>query len=194
MKGNFLGGIIFLLLGAFLIISNFFNIEFSWNYIWPIFILLPGLNFELDYYFKRKNAGVLVPGGLLTTIGILFYLCAFFGYNILDFLWPTFILAPAIGIFQLFLATKKRSLIVPVFILGGLSLIFYIEELIEINVWSYIFGFGLIILGFITILLGRKSKWYHKERNIRKHFRKKDFILYLYTILLLESISLPDNP
>ncbi|MBO8140362.1 MAG: hypothetical protein H0Z22_07855 [Thermosipho sp. (in: Bacteria)] len=158
MKGNFLGGIIFLLLGAFLIISNFFNIEFSWNYIWPIFILLPGLNFELDYYFKRKNAGVLVPGGLLTTIGILFYLCAFFGYNILDFLWPTFILAPAIGIFQLFLATKKRSLIVPVFILGGLSLIFYIEELIEINVWSYIFGFGLIILGFITILLGRKSK------------------------------------
>jgi hypothetical protein len=157
MKGNFLLGIIFLLLGIFLIISNFFNIDFSWNYIWPIFILLPGLKFEYDYYVRKRNPGVLVPGGLLTTIGILFYLCAFFGYNILDYLWPAFILAPAIGIFQLFLATKRTSLIIPVFLLGGLSLIFYLEGLIEINVWNYIFGLGLIVLGIITMFNSKKN-------------------------------------
>lgn len=156
MRANFFGGIIFLLLGIYLIISTIFNIEFSWNYIWPIFILLPGLKFEYDYYVKKKNAGILVPGGILTTVGILFYLCAFFGYDILNFLWPTFILAPAIGMFQQFLATKTRGLIVPVFILGGLSIIFYIEELVEINVWNYIIGFGLIALG-LSSLFGRKK-------------------------------------
>lgn len=157
MNGNFLLGIILLLLGAFLLTSNFLNIEFSWNYVWPIFILLPGLKLEYDYYVRKRNSGILIPGGILTTIGILFYLCAFFGHDILDYLWPTFILAPAVGIFQQFLVTKNRNLMVPVFILGGLSLIFYVEEFIKINVWSYVIGLGLIILG-LFLLFERKRR------------------------------------
>ncbi|WP_129409419.1 LiaI-LiaF-like domain-containing protein [Marinitoga lauensis] len=116
---NLFGGIILVLLGIYLILSNIFDIKFSWNFIWPIFILLPGLKFEYDYYSKRKHSGILVPGGLLTTIGVLFYFCAFFGYDNLEYLWPTFILAPAIGLFQMYLVTKRKEIMYPVIVLGG---------------------------------------------------------------------------
>ncbi|SHE78891.1 hypothetical protein SAMN02745164_01149 [Marinitoga hydrogenitolerans DSM 16785] len=157
MRKNIYGGIILIFLGGYLIISNIFNINFSWNFIWPIFILIPGLKFEYEYFKYKKNPGILIPGGILTIIGILFYLCAFLGYEILNVLWPTFILAPGIGMLQMFLVTKRKGLLPPVIILNGLAIIFFVEEFVNVDIWNYVIGFGFILLGF-NFLVGRRNK------------------------------------
>ncbi len=124
-KSSYLWGTALILLGVFLILNNIFHIEFfSMRYLWPLFILVPGLMFELDYFINHRNSGQLVPGGILTTIGVLFLFQVFTNYQYSSYTWPIYPLSIAIGLFQLYLHTdNSRGLLVPVFIIGGFSLV-----------------------------------------------------------------------
>ena len=46
----------------------------SMSYLWPLFIIGPGIGFFMMYLFGQKEKGMLIPASILTGLGILFML------------------------------------------------------------------------------------------------------------------------
>jgi hypothetical protein len=151
-KGAF-WGVLLIVIGCLLIINQTFNINFfSMANFWPIFVLIPGLMFEFSYFISRKNPGILVPGGILTTIGLLFFFEILTNWAFTEYTWPIYILAVAIGLFQLYLFSGRPSgLLIPVFILTAVASIFFLGMIFK-GIFSWI-DFSLIG-PVIFILLG----------------------------------------
>lgn len=149
---NTIWGILLIFLGIMLIVNRFLNLDiFSMSNLWPVFVLGPGLIFELSYVTSRRNPGVLVPGGILTTLGLLFFFETFTNWQFSGYTWPIYIFAPAVGLFQLFLATRQRGLLVPVLILTAVASVSLISE-----IFTGIFSFvnSSFIMGAIFIVIG----------------------------------------
>ncbi len=146
-KINYIVGLLLLCIGVLLILSNFGVIEIVWDNLWPLFLLIPGILFELSYFIYRKDAGLLVPGGILTTYGLLFLVNVIYGWRLMEYLWPIFPLGVAIGLFQLYLfGGREKGLLIPVGILGAISLFFLINNLLFVD-------FGLLA-GVLLLLIG----------------------------------------
>ncbi len=175
-KGPSTSGIILIALGIAFLGMNLGIFRISWDMIWPLFILIPGLIFEFSYFLKptRGNAGLLVPGGVLLVISAIFYINIFFGWHMMSSLWPLFIMAPAFGLFQLFLfGGHEPGLLIPVFILGGLSLFFLSFSALG-QFAGYILPVGLICFGVILLFgKGRKSDG-HYEFHFGRSYKDED--------------------
>jgi hypothetical protein len=166
-KNNAVVGIIFIILGVLFLLKNFnvFNIYFDIfdigniiSIFWPFFIIIPGLAFHSIYFTgKNKDAGVLVPGGILLITGITCQLSVFF--NIWDIMWPGFIMAVAVGLFELFLfGGREKGLLIPVCILGGISSILIFQFSIHYSVRNYLIPIILIIIGITVFFRNRPEK------------------------------------
>ncbi len=157
-------GLILLALGIYGILNNFFDFNFfSMSRLWPVFVLVPGLAFEWSYFSTRRAPGVLVPGGILTTLGLLFL----FETNTLWFFsaytWPVYILAPAIGLFQLYLyGGQHKALLIPVSILTIVAAFSFSSTLFGILFFtngSIIWPIALVLVGlFILFSKNNPSK------------------------------------
>ena len=159
MKGkNYFWGIILIFIGVGAILNNIFDFQFfTISRLWPIFVLFLGLSFEAGYFSRGREPGLLVPGGILTTIGILFFFETFTNWRFAEYTWPVYPLAVAIGLFQLYLFTgRKQGLLVPVFILTSVSVIaFAIMLLGNIFYWintSLIIPIVFIIIGIYMLI------------------------------------------
>ena len=142
-----------LTIGATLLIRDMF--PFLYGYIWPAFIAAPAVGLFLLYLFGERSPGLLVPIGVLFTITATCFFSELLNlWGIL--LWPGFIMAPAVGLFLLYIAddNRKTGLLVPIFILGGISLVFFsIFTLGHFGgYFKYIAGGALIIAGISTII------------------------------------------
>ena len=156
-KINYLFGLFLLIIGVLLILANFGAIEIAWDNLWPLFLLIPGIFFELSYFIYRKDAGLLVPGGILITYGLLFSINVIFGWHLMDNLWPIFPLGVAIGLFQLYLfGGREKGLLIPVGILGAVSLFFLINNLIYVD-FRLLAGILLVLIGIWIIFKKAKS-------------------------------------
>ena len=146
-KTNYLFGLFLLFIGVLLILANFGVIEIVWDNLWPLFLLIPGIVFELSYFIYRKDAGLLVPGGILITYGLLFLVNVNYGWHLMDNLWPIFPLGVAIGLFQLYLfGGREKGLLIPVGILGAVSLFFLVNNLLFVD-FRLIAGIILVLIG-----------------------------------------------
>ncbi len=164
MKSNYIVGMLLIFLGGVFLANNLLGEEiFSLVNMWPVFILGLGLIFEFSYFMNRQAAGLLVPGGILTTIGLLFLFETFTDWRFAEYTWPVYPLAVAIGLFQLYLAAgRQKALLIPVGIIGGFSMISF-SFLIFGNLFQWIdFGFVLpgilILIGLLVIGKGLKEK------------------------------------
>ena len=147
-KINYIFGFLLLFIGAMLILSNFGVIEIVWENLWPLFLLVPGILFELSYFISRKDAGLLVPGGILINV--------IYGWHLMENLWPIFPLGVAIGLFQLYLfGGREKGFLIPVGILGAISLFFLINNLLFIDFWL-LAGIALVVIGIWIIF--KKAK------------------------------------
>jgi hypothetical protein len=156
-KINSIFGLLLLFIGAMLILSNFGVIEIVWDNLWPLFLLIPGVVFELSYFTYRKDAGLLVPGGILITYGLLFLVNVNYGWHLMDNLWPIFPLGVAIGLFQLYLfGEREKGLLIPIGILGAISLFFLINNLVFID-FGLLAGILLVLIGIWIIFKKAKS-------------------------------------
>ena len=146
-KINYLFGLFLLFIGVLLILANFGVIEIAWDNLWPLFLLIPGIVFELSYFIYRKDAGLLVPGGILITYGLLFLVNVNYGWHLMDNLWPIFPLGVAIGLFQLYIfGGREKGLLIPVGILGAVSLFFLVNNLLFVD-FRLIAGIILVLIG-----------------------------------------------
>lgn len=83
-----------------------YNVQTNWWYmeeLWPFFIIGPGLGFLAMYLFGGRDRGLLITGGILTGIGLVFL----GGYYDFRYIWPVLLIA--IGLRLLFKTRKQES-------------------------------------------------------------------------------------
>lgn len=125
-----IGGLILLLLGIILLLNKgqTFGPGEIFAYFWPSLFVLPlGLLFHWLYFsvLGRKGIGLLIPGGVLLTAGIVCQIAMLF--NNWEYMWPGFILAPAIGLLEFYwFGNRNKWLLIPINILAVLSLLFFV--------------------------------------------------------------------
>ena len=168
-KINYLFGLLLLCIGVLLILANFGVIEIVWNNLWPLFLLIPGILLELSYFIYRKDDGnrggigdfpgssLLVLGGILITYSLLFLVNVSYGWHLMENLWPIFLLGVAIGLLQAYLfGGREKYLLIPVGILGAISLFFLINNLVFID-FRLLAGILLVLIGIWIIFKKIKS-------------------------------------
>lgn len=124
-------GIVLVILGALWLAANFIpGFQIDWSYVWPLFILLPGLYLYSVYLRDHTSAGswqVLIPANILTFLGITFFVNTIFSelFNFPQIWgWTVFMYPASIGIafFIAWTASRKMSLLIPAIILAVFSL------------------------------------------------------------------------
>jgi hypothetical protein len=123
---------------------------------WPTLFVLPlGLFFHWMYFSvtDRKATGLLIPGGILFTVGLVCQLATLF--NSWEYLWPGFILAPAVGLFEFYrFGNRNRYLLIPINILTVLSLLFFAVFSLGSLYNRLIFGQPVLAIALIAIGAG----------------------------------------
>lgn len=152
---RYLVGLLLILIGGFSLITYIFHLNNELiHHLWFLCVLIPGLYFEMNYFQTRKNPGQLVPGGILTVIGLLFCFEILTRWDYSNYTWPIYLLAVAFGLLQLYLYDHKdKGLLIPITILCFISLLFYVQLFISSSLLLAIF---LIIIGLYILL--RKNK------------------------------------
>ena len=154
---RYLVGLLLILIGGFSLITYIFHLNNELiHHLWFLCVLIPGLYFEMNYFQTRKNPGQLVPGGILTVIGLLFCFEILTRWDYSNYTWPIYLLAVAFGLFQLYLYDHQdKGLLIPITILCLISFLFYLQLFISSSLLLAIF---LIIIG-LYILLRKNKVW-----------------------------------
>lgn len=155
-------GFSFIAAGVLLLLDQLGLLKLTWGQIWPIFILCPGLAFEMSYFSNpmkgKANLSLLIPGGILTIVGILFFFIVFTDYAYLAILWPIFILAAAFGLFQFYIFGDRNGwFLLPIFALTSVGVIFLVKNLVSGNVFSIFLGIFLIVIGCFVAFNKRRK-------------------------------------
>lgn len=163
---NIILGAIFIVIGTLILLSNLGYLNFSWSYIWPLALLIPGIYMHISFFTGiDKNPGILVPGGILTTYGLLFYANVIFGWGLMGDLWPMFLIGIALGLFELYIfGGRDNALLIPISIIGGLGLVFMTRTEFLLS-RKYIAPIFLIIIGIFILTKGTAGK---KEKNYKQ--------------------------
>jgi len=163
VPGGILAGV-----GLTLLLGSTFHLM---GYVWPGFILSPALGLMLLYLFGNEHSpGLLVPIGILGTVGITCFLSSVLG--LWGILWPGFVLAPAVGLLLLYIFGERqnRGLLIPVGILGGISFFSFFGTFLSGNYGSgkYVLAGILILIGLLT-LIRRPGETHHGKRWQARH-------------------------
>jgi len=152
MKGEkYFLGIVLVIIGVFGVLNRGFNINIiSILNFWPLLVLMIGIGCEYGYFSRRKSPELLVPGGILTTIGLLFIFELMTNWRFSEYTWGIYTLAVAIGLLQLYIfGGKEKGLLIPVVILTLVSL-----RSLGAIVWRTLFGWiGTSIIFPLAILI-----------------------------------------
>ncbi len=161
-KGNIIFGIILILLGLSALINRIFFIDIlSFRNLWPLFLLVPGILFEVKYFETRKDPGILVPGGILTTLGTLFLIENISSFHLRKYIWPLYPLSVAIGLFQLYwFGNREKGLLIPIFILTIVSVMSILNQVFnKLFYWmDYKLIFPVILIGIGLYVLFNEMK------------------------------------
>ncbi len=149
-------GILLILAGIFFLFGSFIP-EFNLSKLWPLFMLIPVLIFAQLLLEKKKEAvGVLVPGGILLYLTVYFLWLNFTSWSNSDATWPHYMLAPAFGLFCLYLATRNSGLLIPVFVLTVLAVLFF-GGIYKSSVLIAVFFIGLGVIILIRPLFKKRN-------------------------------------
>ncbi|GAB6929592.1 hypothetical protein JCM10914A_35750 [Paenibacillus sp. JCM 10914] len=147
-------GIFIVVAGVVIFLGKLGVFGFLGRTLWPLVLLLPGILLHLLFFARRASAAILIPAGILTVYGLLFFICNFAGWGLMAVLWPVLMLGIAVGMYEYYVFETPRPaaalpialgltlLSVPIFIFSWLSTgAFYIIALILIaaGIWI-IFG------------------------------------------------------
>lgn len=154
-------GIIIVAVGLVLLLGKIGVFSFIWSVFWPIFVLAPGLLLHALYFGRMLPSGVLIPGGILVTNSIIFFMCTFFGWGMMKYLWPGFILAVAVGLYEFYFFDKHnpRGVLVASIILASIAAVMF-GMTILFAVGVYVIAFVLIAVGAYMIFgRGQRRMW-----------------------------------
>jgi hypothetical protein len=117
---SYVMGLVLVVVGGIWLLGNLNIIpDLDWGTLWPLIPLAIGLGFHAMFFLRGRDAGVLVPGGILTTYGLFWLLQNFTTWRLSGDLWGIYPLGVAIGLFELYLfGGRQPGLLWPVGILG----------------------------------------------------------------------------
>ncbi|GAB1158180.1 MULTISPECIES: hypothetical protein [Paenibacillus] len=154
---------VLILLGVYLILNQGGSLGPGTIFanFWPTLFVIPlGLFFHWLYFSMiGRGVGLLVPGGILLTAGVVSQIAMLFGNW--GTMWPGFILAVAVGLFELYwFGGRNKWLLIPINILMVISLLFFTVMSIGsmLSSMSFIQPFVAIVLimGGAWLIVGRK--------------------------------------
>jgi hypothetical protein len=140
-------GILFVVAGVVLLLGSLLP-EATVSKLWPLFLLIPVVILGQRFLAQPKEAvGVLVPIGLLSYLTVYFLWLNFSSWANTAVTWPHFLLAPAVGLFLLFLATRNTHLLVPVTVLTVVALVFLGGlQRSRIGIAVLLIGVGIVLI------------------------------------------------
>ena len=156
---------VLILLGVYLILNQGGSVGPGMIFatFWPTLFVIPlGLFFHWLYFSMiGRGVGLLVPGGILLTAGIVSQIAMLF--DNWGTMWPGFILAVAVGLFELYwFGGRNKWLLIPINILTVLFLLFFAVMSIGsmLNSMSIFQPFVAIVLimGGAWLIVGRKKR------------------------------------
>lgn len=157
-------GISIVVAGVVILLGKLGVFGFLGRTLWPLVLLLPGMFLHFLFFTRRASAAILIPGGILTVYGLLFFICNMGGWGLMSVLWPVLILGVAVGLYEYYLyETPRPAGVLPIAL--GLTLL---SILIILFTWFktgalYIIALILIAAGLWMILgrkrSGRRDKW-----------------------------------
>src|SRR4051794_13322915 len=99
-KNQYSVGILILVAGVIILFGKLGVFGFIGSVFWPLFILVPGVLLHVLFFGRMLPAPVLIPGGILSTYGLLFLVCNITSWGTMTYLWPVFILGVAVGLYE----------------------------------------------------------------------------------------------
>ncbi|MCH4890602.1 hypothetical protein EZV73_23675 [Acidaminobacter sp. JC074] len=158
-KNHSVLGIILLAMGVIALLNtlNIINFSFSIWRLWPLIFLIPGLVFELNYFNNNGSVGLVIPGGILTTVGLLFMICSIFGYQHMTYLWPWFLGSVGVGLYQFYVFGDRER---PVFWVSFGFLAFAVTSTVLSLLsfrGSFVFLIILIVVGLVLLKESRNK-------------------------------------
>lgn len=139
-------GFLVLAAGLVILLGKLGVFAFIGSVFWPLFILVPGVLLHVLYFGRMLPSIVLVPAGILTVVSLILLIGNWFGWNLLRFLWPFFLFAVAIGLYEYYIFGYARSRLVwnASLALAALSLLLFAMTLL----WSWA---GYLIAGVLIV-------------------------------------------
>ncbi|MFF2481163.1 hypothetical protein [Paenibacillus sp. NPDC058071] len=155
-----------ILLGAYLFLNqgSSFGPGALFGTFWPSLFVIPlGLFFHWLYFSVtgRKGVGVLIPGGVLLTAGVVSQIAMLFDNWV--YMWPGYILAVAAGLFEFYwFGSRNKWLLIPINILTVLSLLFFVvfslgTLLKEIEPLRPFIAVVLVVGGALALIVRRRE-------------------------------------
>lgn len=167
-------GLLLIIIGGVSILNQTLGLHLFQNIqLWPLFVLIPGLCFEYSYFSTRKAPGVLVPGGILTTLGCLFIFETNTNFMFAEYTWPVYVLAPAVGLLELYLfGSHNKALLIPITILLTVATVsfanIFLGSIFRFINMSLIWPIILIVLG-VLLILNKKDSSMQDEYDKKKY-------------------------
>jgi len=162
VKRSIFPGLLFILLGGYLLAVNFGLKVPNMEQLWPIFPTILGL--FLLFEAMTNARGAIFPGALFTLVGTFFFAFSmgYLSWSEMAILWPVFPLILGASFLALYLVKWDWGLLIPTGIFLGTGLVFMGINygILNETVFTYaikLWPVALIILG-VTILVGHRAK------------------------------------
>ncbi|WP_411347534.1 hypothetical protein [Paenibacillus sp. WLX2291] len=143
--------------GLIILLGKLGFFSFVGHAFWPLLILLPGIMLQLFYFSRSIPSYLLVPAGILTVYGVLFFLCNTWGWWLMDYLWPLLITGIALGLYEYYAMSPFRvdgRIGITAILLGLLSAVLLLISIL-----------GSALLYIIAILLVVSVGWIFFTQN-----------------------------
>ncbi len=152
-------GILVLAAGLVILLGKLGVFAFIGNVFWPLFILIPGVLLHVLYFGRMLPSIVLVPAGILTVVSLVLLIGNWFGWNLIRYLWPFFLFAVAVGLYEYYVFgySRSRTIWTAAVVLAALSILLFFMTLL----WSwgaYLIALVLIAAG-VWMVLRRPRLW-----------------------------------
>lgn len=159
MNKNITIGLVLVALGVFLIVQRTIGLDIEvWSFIWPLFLLIPGITMHINYFSKGRNSSSLVVAGILTIYGGLFLFNTLTNNIYSDDLTFIYFLGISIGFFESYIfGNKRNSDLSATLVFLVLSIIIFLKDIFPDfnNLRDYILPGLLIIFGVYVLVKKR---------------------------------------
>lgn len=155
MKRNLVVGLVLVALGVLLIVQHTLGLKIEiWSFIWPLFLLIPGISMHINYFSKKNNSGNLVIAGILTTYGIYFLISVLTTKTAYTDSF-VYLLGIGIGFMESYIFCEKKSGYLSSAIIAFVfSLLVYLKKYLPnmVGLRSYIIPGLLIFIGIYILV------------------------------------------
>jgi hypothetical protein len=150
-------GIGILAVGLIILLGKLGVFAFIGAVFWPLFILIPGVLLHVLYFGRIGPSVALIPAGILTVVSVILLIGNWFGWGLMKYMWPLFLLAIAVGLYEFYVFgySRSRQVWTAAVLLAALSIVLFGMTLLW--TWGiYVLAAGLI--GFGTWLVLRRPR------------------------------------